>query len=78
MFVIQYDTGRGEMTSVKPTLPSDTKISFSNVTDKGFTVSWKAASDNTTAASKLRYQVLWYEVIPGAIDRKSTRLNSSH
>ena len=49
------------MTSVKPTLPSDTKISFSNVTAKGFTVSWKAANDNVTDASKLRYDVYWQE-----------------
>lgn len=51
---------------IKPTLPSDTKITVSNVTNKGFTVSWKAASDNATPASKLRYRVFWYEVIPGA------------
>ncbi|MDF9829164.1 thiol-activated cytolysin family protein [Parabacteroides sp. PF5-6] len=52
--------------SIKPTLPSDTRITVSNVTTKGFTITWKAASDNVTPAAKLRYQVCWYEVIPGA------------
>jgi hypothetical protein len=63
MFVIDYDIGSEKM---PPTLPSDTKISFSNVTDKGFTISWKVAIDPVTPASKLRYRVCIYEVISGA------------
>ena len=53
--------------TTNPNLPSDSIITASNVTDSGFTVSWKTASDNETVASKLRYEVLWYEVIPGVI-----------
>lgn len=61
--------------SIKPTLPADTRITVSNVTSKGFTITWQAGKDDKTPASKLRYLVGHYEVIPGATGYRPTLVN---
>lgn len=43
----------------KPTKPSDTKLSFKDITYNAATVSWQAASDNITSVSNMRYKVAW-------------------
>ena len=64
---VQYPLANGCMTARtaardKEAPQADSRdLTVSNVTSNSFTVAWKAAKDNVTAASQIHYQVFLYE-----------------
>jgi chitodextrinase len=64
---IQYPLANGCMTARTAALDKEAPhadsrdLTVINVTPERFTIAWKAAKDNVTAASQIRYQVFLYE-----------------